>query len=271
MKREFEQYLKNKKKSIDSFLNSFLPSRLKFPQIIHNAIYYSLFPGGKRIRPIFLLTIIDALSKRRINKKEIYYTAIGIELIHNYSLVHDDLPVMDNDDYRRGKLSCHRQFGEAIAVLTGDALLTLGIKALTLSNNLNIVKRILNAIGIDGLIGGQVADILKKDINYIHYHKTACFFEAIGEAGAVLTNSSVRVLSRIRHFSRNIGLTFQLVDDLFDWKEEDALTYPKVFGERKTKLKAERLIREAKEKISFLKDKGKYLNFLADYVLERKK
>ncbi|MFH1076872.1 MAG: polyprenyl synthetase family protein [Pseudomonadota bacterium] len=153
---DIKKYISNKKKLIDKALDSYLPSQKAKPQIIHKAMRYAVFPGGKRIRPILTIAGFEACGS---TNNSIMPIACAVELIHTYTLIHDDLPCMDNDDYRRGRLSCHKKFDEGIALLTGDALLTLGFQLLSETGDADVVKEISKAIGSCGTIGGQVVDI----------------------------------------------------------------------------------------------------------------
>jgi len=154
---DIRDYINKKIQVIDSALNRYLPSSNTRPGLIHRAMRYAVFPGGKRLRPIFTIAGFEACGGRG---NKILPLACAIELIHTYTLIHDDLPCMDNDDYRRGRLSCHKKFGEAIAVLAGDALLTLGFQLVSEAGNIDIIKELSQAIGSKGTIGGQVEDVL---------------------------------------------------------------------------------------------------------------
>jgi len=157
---DIRRYIAHKKGLIDKTLDKCLPSSRCKPQIIHKAMRYATFPGGKRIRPVLTIASFEACSGRG---EAIIPIACAIELIHTYTLIHDDLPCMDNDDYRRGKLSCHRKFSESIALLAGDAFQSLSFQLLSETGNVDIIREVSLAIGSLGTIGGQVVDIICKD------------------------------------------------------------------------------------------------------------
>jgi len=266
-------YLKKRKKLIDSALNLYLPKESEYPQVINKAMRYSVFPGGKRIRPILLLASCEACGG---DAKEALPAACAIEIIHTYSLIHDDLPAMDNDDYRRGKLTSHKKFGEAIAVLTGDALLTYGIELLTYGDkpklHLDAIKDVLNAIGTYGMIGGQVVDINRQrevdlpTLTYINAHKTGALIASSCKVGGIIAGASKRRLNALERYGEYIGFTFQIIDDILD-KDGFALA----FGIGGARREAVRLIEKAKEELDIFGKKSSALRALADYILNRKK
>ncbi|KPK38466.1 MAG: hypothetical protein AMJ78_09955 [Omnitrophica WOR_2 bacterium SM23_29] len=267
------EYLKRRKRVIDAALDLYLPKKSEYPQVIHRAMRYSVFPGGKRIRPIFLLASCEACGG---NIREALPAACAIEMIHTYSLIHDDLPAMDNDDYRRGKLTSHKKFGEAIAILAGDALLTFGVELLTYGDKskvyLNAVKEVVNAIGTYGMIGGQVVDIERRSevdlptLTYINAHKTGALITASCKVGGIIAGASKRKLDVLERYGEYIGFTFQIVDDILD-KDGFALA----FGVGGAKREATRLIGKAKEEVDIFGKRAYILKGLADYTLNRKK
>ncbi|MDP2910803.1 MAG: polyprenyl synthetase family protein [Candidatus Omnitrophota bacterium] len=257
---DIEKYILDKKKIIDKALDKYLPlSRLK-PQVIHKAMRYSIFPGGKRIRPIFTIAGFEACGGKG---DSIIPTACGIELIHSYTLIHDDLPCMDNDDFRRGKHTCHKKFGEDIALLAGDGLLTLAFQVIAESDNIHVIKEISKAIGTCGVIGGQVADISgeKKDIEYINLKKTAMLFEAAVKSGGIIKEASRSEINALGNFGRDIGLVFQLMDDI---KDKDG--YAKLYGQERAIKKARVLAEKAKSHLKIFGKKADKLLELADIV-----
>ncbi|MHC2994446.1 MAG: polyprenyl synthetase family protein [Candidatus Atribacteria bacterium] len=284
----FEKYLNDKRNIIDKALDEFLPSEEKSPSIIHKAMRYSVFSGGKRLRPILTLATAELLGKEI---ETVLNTACGIELIHTFSLIHDDLPCIDNDDFRRGKPSNHKVFGEAIALLTGDALLVSGfetivknseVKEIKKQSVLKVIKEISYYIGTDNMLGGQVEDIspenkniTKEDLYNMYMKKTAALICASIRAGAILSDANQRQLKALTRYGENIGLAFQIVDDILDimqdQKEMGKPTYPNKYGIKESKIEAERLIIEAKNSLKIFKHKAEVLNNLADYIISREK
>jgi len=262
-----EKYIAAKKKIIDKALDKYLPKSSLKPQVIHKAMRYSVFPGGKRIRPVFTIAAFEACG----GKGDLAIpVACGIELIHSYTLVHDDMPCMDNDDFRRGKKTCHKKFGEDIALLAGDGLLTLAFQVIAESGNIQTIKEISKAVGTCGVIGGQVADILvqglkfkvqRKHIGYINLNKTAILFEVAVRSGGIIKGASELEINALGNFGRDIGLAFQLLDDL---RDEDG--YTKLYGAKAAKEKAEVLAKKAKAGLDIFGKKAEVLLKLADLI-----
>jgi geranylgeranyl diphosphate synthase type II len=264
---DIEKYIAGKKNIIDKALDRYLPEDSLKPQIIHRAMRYSVFPGGKRIRPIFTIAGFEVCGGKG---GSVMPVACGIELIHSYTLIHDDLPCMDNDDFRRGKHSCHKKFGEDIALLAGDGLLTLAFQVIAESGNISAIKEISKAIGTCGVIGGQVMDILvqsskfkvqKEHIEYINLNKTAVLFEVAVKSGGIVKGASDKEINALGNFGRNIGVAFQLLDDL---KDKDG--YVNLYGEKRTKEKAENLAGAAKNHLKIFGKKANRLLELADLI-----
>jgi len=262
-----ERYIFSKKKLIDKALDRYLPGPSVKPAIIHRAMRYAVFPGGKRIRPVFTIAAFEACGGRG---KSVIPATCAIELIHCYTLVHDDLPCIDDDDYRRGKKTCHKKFGEAIALLAGDGLLTLAFEALSESGNARLIKEIAMAIGTEGVIGGQVVDIIKKkpetraqkpEIEYINLKKTATLFEIAAKSGGIIKGASRKEISALGNFGRDIGLTFQYLDDI---KDNDG--YAKMYGERLAKEKADKLSKRARSHLKIFGKKAETLLELARLI-----
>jgi geranylgeranyl diphosphate synthase type II len=253
---EIQQYMKQKKAIVDDALRRYLPSATTYPQMIHKAMSYSVFAGGKRLRPILAISTIEALGGDEIR---VMPTACAIELIHNSTLIHDDLPCMDDDDYRRGKPANHRIFGEGIALLAGDALLNLAVGLVALyqpmvgsssGETLAVIREVSDATGTFGVIGGQTVDIQpgngrpkNETLEYISTHKTAALIRAAVRSGAILGNASEDELSALTEYGENIGTAFQIADDILDeiedrnpgeisggGDEEERLTYVSIFG-----------------------------------------
>lgn len=281
-------YLCSRKKIIEHALRRFLPSG--FPEILYDAMRYSVFSDGKRFRPILVLAGAEMCGAR---PESVMEAACAIELIHTYSLIHDDLPAIDNDDFRRGKPTCHKKFSEDIAILAGDALLTYAFELL--GKNISkrrlsalsagkIVNEVAAAIGKDGMVGGQVADIIYsgsgrrtafKNIVYIHLNKTAKLIEISSKLGAMLSGAPKEKIISLGIYGRHIGLAFQIVDDLLDFEDGNSdiknkrLTYPAFYGVEKSREIAMEHIRIAKKALKRFKKTG-ILESLADFVVERK-
>jgi geranylgeranyl diphosphate synthase type II len=284
----FEKYLENKINIIDKALDEYLPSEEKSPSIIHKAMRYSVFGGGKRIRPILTLATAELFEK---NDESVIKTACGIELIHTFSLIHDDLPCIDNDDFRRGKPSNHKVFGEAIAVLAGDALLVAGldliiknseVKGIKKQSILKLLKEITFYVGTENMLGGQVEDIIlknedieKTELTNLYMKKTAALICISIRAGAILSESNQRQLEALNKYGENIGLAFQIIDDMLDIMQDQRdlkkPTYANKYGIKESKSESERLIKEAKDSLKIFNHKAETLRSLADYLLTRKR
>lgn len=264
---DIQQYMEQKKVIVDSALRRYLPSARTYPQAIHEAMHYSVFAGGKRLRPSLAIATIETLGG---DENRVMHAACAIELVHNSTLIHDDLPCMDNDDYRRGKPTIHKVFGEGVALLAGDALLNfaLGLVALqqtavgsSYEKTLMVIREISDATGTSGIIGGQAVAIQSTDgkpeeetLEYISTHKTAALIKAATRSGAILGNAGEDELRALTEYGENIGTAFQIVDDILDEmqdssteditagdRENGRLTYVSVFGmERSRKLAREK-------------------------------
>jgi len=285
---EFKKYLENKKNIIDKALDEYLPSEEKSPSIIHKAMRYSVFGGGKRIRPILTLVTAELFGK---DSESVIKAACGIELIHTFSLIHDDLPSIDNDDFRRGKPSNHKVFGEAIALLAGDALLVSGfdliiknseVKEIKKQSILKIIKETSFYTGTENMLGGQVEDVAlknedvtKEDLINLYMKKTAALICLSIRAGAILSEAKKRQLKALTKYGKNIGLAFQIVDDMLDIMQDQRdtgkLTYANKFGMKESNSESERLIKEAKDSLKIFNHKAEILKSLADYLLTRKR
>jgi len=257
---DIQEYIIAKKKIIDKALDKYLPASSLKPQVIHRAMRYSVFPGGKRIRPVFTIAAFEACG----GKGDLAIpVACGIELIHSYTLVHDDLPCMDNDDFRRGKKSCHKKFGEDIALLAGDGLLTLAFQVIAESGNAKVIKEISKAVGTCGVIGGQVADISdkNKDIEYINLKKTATLFETAVKSGGMIKGAGKQEIDALGKFGRNVGLVFQFMDDL-----KDGDGYAGLYGAKAAKKKADILAKKANAILGIFGKKAETLLSLASLI-----
>ena len=287
-------YLRSRRKEIDRALDYYLPKTNVKPTTLHKAMRYSLFAGGKRLRPILCLAAAEACRGRVSNALPL---ACALECIHTYSLVHDDLPSMDNDDYRRGRPTCHKVFGEGIAVLAGDALLTIAFEIVSRSKpapryDMSILLReIAVAAGSQKLIAGQVADLeaegrkVKRDqLRFIHENKTAAILKSSIRLGAMSANADAKKLRAVTQFGHGLGLAFQVIDDILDVTQSSEIlgksagkdiaakkaTYPAVIGLEKSRAEARRLTRQAHDALSVFRDgQAEPLHCLANYLLER--
>ncbi len=285
----FKKYLENKRNIIDKALDEYLPSEENSPSIIHKAMRYSVFGGGKRIRPILTLATAELFGK---DTESVIKTACGIELIHTFSLIHDDLPSIDNDDFRRGKPSSHKVFGEAIAILAGDALLVSGfdliiknmeVKEIKKQSILKVIKETSFYIGTENMLGGQVEDISiknaedikKENLINLYMKKTAALICLSIRSGAILSGANQRQLKALTKYGENIGLAFQIVDDMLDimhdQRDAGKLNYANKFGMKESKNESERLIEEAKDSLKIFNSEAEILRNVADYLLTRKR
>lgn len=293
-----KEYWQDAQKDIEQFLENNLPKNADKPGILFESMRYSIFAGGKRVRPVIALMVNDMLGGDR---NAVLFPASSLEMIHTYSLIHDDLPSLDNDDFRRGKPSNHKQFGEAIAILAGDALLTLAFNwiARTPASPDKVVKItevVSDCAGVFGMIGGQVADLQaegriekkentdnEKELEYIHLNKTAALIRASALVGALVGGASDKELELCSRYGTLIGLAFQVVDDILDIEgdekllgktvgkdvEAGKLTYPALYGLDQSKIKAKELIDESKDIIDNF-DRSDLLKELADMIINRK-
>lgn len=294
---DLERFLHDRKKLIDDTLEQVTPGETTPPPTIHKAVRYSVFNGGKRIRPILTLASNELVGG---DHRAIVPFACGIELIHTYSLIHDDLPAIDDSDFRRGKLSNHKVFGEAIAVLAGDALLTLAFQVMTdpflfvshdPSTVLRAVHEISRAAGLQGMIGGQVVDVETEGkqftplcLEYIHTHKTGSLIAGSVKAGAILGGGEEKEIEALTKYGENIGLAFQITDDILDVEStrkvlgkepgQDAVrgkaTYPKLFGLEDSRNRAKDLVEKAVKALGpFDGDRAEPLRQIAWHISQR--
>jgi geranylgeranyl diphosphate synthase type II len=287
-------YLRTRQKEIDRALDRYLPKANTKPATLHKAMRYSLFAGGKRLRPILCLAAAEAC---RGNIRNALPLACALECIHTYSLVHDDLPSMDDDDFRRGRPTCHKVFGDGIAILAGDALLTIAFEIVSTANptpryNISIlVREVAVAAGSQKLIAGQVADLeaegrrVKRDqLRFIHENKTAAILKSSVRLGAMSANADTKKLSAITRFGQRLGVAFQVIDDILDVTQTSEIlgksagkdvaakkaTYPAVIGLEKSRAEARQLTRQAHDALSvFRGGDAEPLHVLANYLLER--
>jgi geranylgeranyl diphosphate synthase, type II len=286
-------YTASRQKTIDRALDRFLPKENTKPATIHKAMRYSLFAGGKRLRPILCLAAAEACGGKIDHALPF---ACAMECIHTYSLVHDDLPSMDNDDFRRGRPTCHKVFGDGIAVLAGDALLTIAFEIVSHAKPTPrydasiLLREVAVAAGSQKLIAGQVADLEaegknagRAELRYIHENKTAAILTTSVRLGAMSANANAKQLEAITDFGRSLGLAFQVIDDILDVTQTSEklgksagkdvaakkATYPAVIGLAKSRAEAKRLTRKAHDALSIFGPKGDALHALANYLLKR--
>lgn len=290
-------YIKDRCKLIDNSLDRFLPPEDELPSSLHSAMRYSVFAGGKRVRPILLLAACDAVGGAI---EDAMPAACALEMIHTYSLIHDDLPAMDDDDFRRGRPTSHKVYGEAVAILAGDALLTEAFVLLSNpayvrgdgSTMLAVIRELSGCAGSRGMVGGQVVDMEsegKEDIDlatvqYIHTHKTGALMKAAVKAGALLGRASAEELSALTRYGEAIGLAFQIADDILDIEgttEEigkDAgsdvargkATYPAVMGLSDSRRRALELVEMALDSLKSFDGAADPLREIARYIVARK-
>ena len=292
----YEQELKQRAKQTEEILEKFTPNG-DIPPLLKEAMMYSLKAGGKRIRPVLLLETVRVLNGRM---HLAYPLAAAIEMIHTYSLIHDDLPAMDNDTLRRGRATNHVVYGEAMAILAGDALLNCAVQIMTenipydeekyLKGYLLAMNEIVRAAGHNGMIAGQVMDMLseggkpdKDTLTYIHSHKTGALLTAPVTAGVYLSLGDEQTMQTLAAYARAVGLAFQLVDDILDIKgdkgkmgksvgkdeESKKLTYPLVYGMDKTYEKISELYEDAKKAIGQLNIDKDFLLGTAEFICKR--
>ncbi|MGH9406459.1 MAG: polyprenyl synthetase family protein [Terriglobia bacterium] len=288
------QYLDVVRDRVDEDLGRLLPPAEEFPPSIHAAMRHSVFAGGKRLRPILCFEsgkLFDAELETLLRR------ASAFELIHTYSLIHDDLPALDNDDLRRGKPTCHKAFGEAIAILAGDALLTLAFEVLSSPGppgaevTLAVVQELSHAIGTrGGMVGGQVIDLEAEDgkvdaarLEYIHASKTGALIRMAARAGALYAGAAPDDVRHLTAFGEKAGLAFQIADDLLDElsstqelgktagkdKRQHKATYPALHGVDASRRKAEQLVSEACDTLSPYGGAAARLRDIAHYLIER--
>ena len=280
--------------AVDAALEKVLPAETAQPASIHTAMRYSVFAGGKRIRPIL------CLETARIFAPEVtpaLHPACAIECIHTYSLIHDDLPALDNDDLRRGKPTCHKKFGEAIAILAGDALLTLafeiiGATPVAADRRVAMLSEVSSAAGtVNGMVGGQVADLEAEGkpvspemLEYIHRSKTAALIRASIAVGALCAGASSEEVVRLRRFGETIGWAFQVTDDILDVEESSAAlgktagkdiaqqkaTYPAVYGLPRSHEIANELVSKAIAELAPYADRAARLREVAEFLVQRR-
>lgn len=294
-----QNYLEQQRVKIEGALSSVFPAEWQIPAILREAMNYSLLAGGKRLRPVFVLAAAEAVNGSGNDADRAMPFAAAVEMIHTYSLIHDDLPAMDNDDYRRGRLTNHKVYGEAMAILAGDGMLTqafhvasraakLGVPA---QRTLAVIEELSRYAGLIGMVGGQVSDMLGEQgvtslaqLENIHLRKTSDLITFSLRAGGHAAEADDRQLEALGLFGRNIGLAFQIQDDILDLtgdagklgkpvksdERQEKVTYPYLIGLDDSRKRVATLTAEAKEALARveLAEPGR-LNEIADYLIGR--
>jgi len=293
---EIQRYLQERKALVDDALARYLPGEEHYPPVIFQAMRYSLFAGGKRVRPILAIAAAEAVGA---TAAEVMPLACALECIHTYSLIHDDLPALDNDDYRRGRLTNHKVFGEANAILAGDGLLTFAFELLSDARHwphyrpehiLPVVYDIAYAIGGFGMIGGQVVDLQVEGqevdlptLQYIHAHKTGALLRISVRSGAILGGGTLREVEALTEYGRHIGLAFQIMDDILDVRGDERLmgkalrkdeerhkaTYPRLVGLAEAEKQAQAAVTAGIAALEPFGARGELLHALAQFIITR--
>ncbi len=290
---DLQSYLSERRIQVEAALEKSIT--VAYPEKIYEAMRYSLLAPGKRLRPILCLASCELTGK---TQEMAMPTACAVEMIHTMSLIHDDLPAMDNDDYRRGRLTNHKVYGEDIAILAGDALLAYAFefilektKEVPAQQVLRVVAKLSHAAAATGLVGGQVLDLEHEGqqnvdvetLKFIHIHKTGALLEASVICGALLAGAHQEVLQRLSSYARNIGLAFQIIDDVLDITattealgktagkdlQAQKVTYPSLWGIEESKHQAQKLVDEAKAELAPFGEKAQPLMAIADFITAR--
>lgn len=292
---DFKAELKEKVKFVDEYMEKFLPPEDKYPEIIHKAMRYSVFAGGKRLRPIMVMEACRAFGG---DVEKAMPFACAIEMIHTYSLIHDDLPALDNDDYRRGRLTSHKMFGENMAILAGDALLHHAFETMAEAcvkmNDIKYTKAMLaiaQGAGINGMVAGQVVDVIsegkeidKDTLDYIHKNKTAAMIIGALKAGAEIGGASDEEIKNIERVGELVGVAFQIQDDILDVtstleelgkpinsdEKNHKVTYVTMFGVEDASKIVLDMSNEALEILHSMGDRMEFLERLTEYLIRRK-
>ncbi|MBN1830615.1 MAG: polyprenyl synthetase family protein [Deltaproteobacteria bacterium] len=294
---DLKLYFKEKKALVDEALGGFLPESDELSAGVVKAMRYSLFAGGKRLRPILCIAGAEAVGG---DAQSVLPVACAIEMIHTYSLIHDDLPVIDNDDLRRGKPTNHKVFGEAMALLAGDGLLTKAFHLMTHPDpenrvkpgvSLKVIGLIATAAGYEGMVGGQVVDIQSEGkegdssiVEFIHTHKTGALIVASVSSGAILGGAEKDQLKALTSYGKDIGLAFQVADDILNVEgsrqemgksvgsdaRQGKITYPAVFGLERSKEIQKALVDRALETLKSFEERADPLRQIARYIIKRK-
>ena len=291
---DIQTYIAESKELVDQYLEKLLPDDNEKPPTIHKAMRYSVFAGGKRVRPILVLASGESLGGER---SVLLHLGAAVEMMHTYSLIHDDLPALDNDDLRRGRPTCHKVFGDAMAILAGDALMTrcyqvlASLPGVSDSTRIRIISEIAGATGtVRGMIGGQVVDLESEGrkvgpdvLEYIHHSKTGALLTACVRCGALAVGADPGELEALTGYGSKVGLVFQIVDDILDVTSsseelgktagKDAkvkkATYPALYGLEASRTKAQELVESALKDIEEFGEKAENLRDLARFIVRR--
>ena len=289
-------YLQEQKALVDEALARYLPGEEHYPPAIFQAMRYSVFAGGKRVRPILAIAAAEALGG---TAADVLPLACALECIHTYSLIHDDLPALDNDDYRRGRLTNHKVFGEANAILAGDALLTFAFELMGDARHwlqfvpervVQVMHEVAYAIGTFGMIGGQVVDLQMEGqdvdllaLQYIHAHKTGALIRTSVRSGAILGGGSPAAVEALTHYGTHIGLAYQIMDDILDVRGDEQLmgkalrkdnerrkaTYPRLVGLAESEVRAQAAVTASIAALDIIGERGAVLRDLAHFIIAR--
>jgi len=290
------RYLQEQKALVDEALARYLPGEEHYPPAIFQAMRYSVFAGGKRVRPILAIAAAEALGG---TATDVLPLACALECIHTYSLIHDDLPALDNDDYRRGRLTNHKVFGEANAILAGDALLTFAFELMGDARHwpqfvpervVQVMHEVAYAIGTFGMIGGQVVDLQMEGqdidlpaLQYIHAHKTGALIRTSVRSGGILGGGSPAAVEALTHYGTHIGLAFQIMDDILDVRGDEQLmgkalrkddarrkaTYPRLVGLAESEVRAQAAVTASIAALGIIGERGAVLRDLAHFIIAR--
>lgn len=291
---DLKNYLSEKRRIVDLALDQYLPPEDRYPDVIYRSMRYSVTNGGKRLRPVLTLAACEAVGG---NPEVAMPTACSIEMIHAFSLIHDDLPALDNDDLRRGKPTNHRVFGEAIAILAGDGLLAYALETITGHTEgvapeilLNVANSVAASTGMSGMIVGQVVDMLcegkkvdPETLKFMHKNKTGALIKLSLTVGAMLGGGTQEQIDALGLYGEKIGLAFQIADDILDIEgTEDKLgkpvgsdlrnektTYPSLYGLEKSKELANLAVEEANQALQGFDDRAEPLRAIARYIVDR--
>ena len=288
-----KKYLEARKRIVDEALERYVPGVDAYPPSLCNAARYSIFAGGKRLRPILCMAAAEAVGG---DSDAVLPVACALEMIHTYSLIHDDLPAMDDDEYRRGRLTNHKVFGEGMAILAGDALLTEAFCLMAAVGGsdgeglLTVIQEIARAVGFFGMVGGQAVDLESEGkeidfetLHYIHTHKTAALLQVSLRAGAILAGAGPQELARLTEYGTKIGLAFQIADDILDVEgdvevlgketgcdgERKKATYPALMGLEPSRAQARELVDQALTDLSPFDERADPLRMIARFIVDR--
>jgi len=290
------RYLQEQKALVDEALARYLPGEEHYPPAIFQAMRYSVFAGGKRVRPILAIAAAEALGG---TATDVLPLACALECIHTYSLIHDDLPALDDDDYRRGRLTNHKVFGEANAILAGDALLTFAFELMGDARHwpqfvpervVQVMHEVAYAIGTFGMIGGQVVDLQMEGqdidlpaLQYIHAHKTGALIRTSVRSGGILGGGSPAAVEALTHYGTHIGLAYQIMDDILDVRGDEQLmgkalrkddarrkaTYPRLVGLAESEVRAQAAVTASIAALGIIGERGAVLRDLAHFIIAR--